>query len=45
VEELNELDVEGIKLKVLKVEDILLDRLVMAQEWSDAQAKVPGRKC
>ena len=40
VEELNELDVEGIKLKVLKVEDILLDRLVMAQEWSDAQAKV-----
>jgi len=40
VGELNEIDIEGIKLKILKVEDILLDRLVMAQEWADLQAQV-----
>ena len=40
VGELNEIDIEGIKLKILKVEDILLDRLVMAQEWVDLQAQV-----
>ena len=40
VEELNQIDVGGITLKILKVEDILLDRLVMAREWSDLQAKV-----
>jgi predicted nucleotidyltransferase len=40
VEELNEIDIEGIKLKILKVEDILLDRIVMAQEWADLQAQV-----
>jgi predicted nucleotidyltransferase len=39
VDKLNEIDVEGIKLKILKVEDILLDRLVMAQEWTDLQAQ------
>ena len=31
---------EGIKLKILKVEDILLDRMVMAREWDDPQAHV-----
>jgi predicted nucleotidyltransferase len=40
VGELNEIEIEGIKLKILKVEDILLDRIVMAQEWADLQAKV-----
>jgi signal recognition particle subunit SEC65 len=40
VGELNEIEIEGIKLKILKVEDILLDRMVMAQEWADLQAQV-----
>ncbi len=40
VEELNEIEIEGTKLKILKVEDILLDRMVMAQEWDDLQAQV-----
>jgi len=40
VEELNEIEIEGTKLKILKVEDILLDRMVMAQEWDDLQAHV-----
>ena len=38
--EVNEIEVERIRLKVLKVEDILLDRFVMALEWKDAQAEV-----
>ena len=38
--ELNEIEIEGTKLKILKVEDILLDRMVMAQEWDDPQAHV-----
>ena len=38
--ELNEIEIEGTKLKILKVEDILLDRMVMAQEWDDLQAHV-----
>jgi predicted nucleotidyltransferase len=40
VGELNEIDIEGTKLKILKVGDILLDRMVMAQEWADLQAEV-----
>jgi predicted nucleotidyltransferase len=40
VAELNEIEIEGVKLKILKVEDILLDRAVMAQEWDDLQAQV-----
>ncbi len=40
VGELNEIEIEGTKLKILKVEDILLDRMVMAQEWDDLQAQV-----
>ena len=40
VGELNEIEIEGTKLKILKVEDILLDRMVMAQEWDDRQAHV-----
>ena len=40
VGELNEIEIEGTKLKILKVEDILLDRMVMAQEWNDLQAQV-----
>ena len=40
VGELNEIEIEGTKLKILKVEDILLDRMVMAQEWDDLQAHV-----
>jgi hypothetical protein len=36
----NEIEVEKIKLKILKVEDILLDRLIMAQEWKDLQAQI-----
>ena len=40
VEELNEIEIEGTKLKILKVEDILLDRMVMAREWDDLQAHV-----
>lgn len=40
VEELNEIEIEGTKLKILKVEDILLDRMVMAQEWDDLHAHV-----
>jgi len=40
VGELNEIDIKGTKLKILKVEDILLDRMVMAQEWADLQAQV-----
>jgi predicted nucleotidyltransferase len=39
VQEVNEIDVEKVKLKILKVEDILLDRLIMAQEWKDLQAQ------
>jgi predicted nucleotidyltransferase len=40
VQELNEIEIEEVKLKILKVEDILLDRLIMAQEWKDLQAQV-----
>ena len=40
IQEVNEIEVEKIKLKILKVEDILLDRLIMAQEWKDLQAQV-----
>jgi predicted nucleotidyltransferase len=40
IQEVNEIEVEKIKLKILKVEDILLDRLIMAQEWKDVQAQV-----
>jgi len=39
VQEVNEIDIEKIKLKILKVEDILLDRLILAQEWKDLQAQ------
>jgi predicted nucleotidyltransferase len=39
VQEVNEIEIERIKLKILKVEDILLDRLIMAQEWKDLQAQ------
>jgi len=39
VQEVNEIEIESIKLKILKVEDILLDRLIMAQEWKDLQAQ------
>jgi predicted nucleotidyltransferase len=40
IQEVNEIKVEKIKLKILKVEDILLDRLIMAQEWKDLQAQI-----
>jgi len=40
IQEVNEIEVEKIKLKILKVEDILLDRMIMAQEWKDLQAKI-----
>jgi len=40
IQEVNEIEVEKIKLKILKVEDILLDRLNMAQEWKDLQAQI-----
>ena len=40
VQEVNEIEIEKIKLKILRIEDILLDRLVAAQEWKDPQAKV-----
>lgn len=39
VQEVNEIEIGEVKLKILKVEDILLDRLIMAQEWKDFQAK------
>ena len=39
VQELNEIEIEKIKLKILKVEDILLDRMIAAQEWKDLQAE------
>jgi hypothetical protein len=39
VQELNEIEIEKIKLKILKVEDILLDRMIAAQEWKDLQAQ------
>ena len=39
VHEVNEIEIGKIKLKILRVEDILLDRLVMAQEWKDLQAQ------
>jgi predicted nucleotidyltransferase len=40
VQEVNEIEIKKVKLKILKVEDILLDRLIMAQEWKDLQAQV-----
>jgi len=40
VQEVNEIEIEKVKLKILTVEDILLDRLIMAQEWKDLQAQV-----
>jgi len=40
IQEVNEIEVEKIKLKILKVEDILLDRLIMAQEWKDLQTQI-----
>ncbi len=39
VQEVNEIEIGEVKLKILKVEDILLDRLIMAQEWKDLQAQ------
>jgi predicted nucleotidyltransferase len=39
VQEVNEIEIGKIRLKILKVEDILLERLVMAQEWKDFQAQ------
>lgn len=39
VQEVNEIEIERIRLKILKVEDILLDRLIMAHEWKDLQAQ------
>ncbi len=39
VQEVNEIEIEEIKLKILRVEDILLDRLIMTQEWKDLQAQ------
>jgi predicted nucleotidyltransferase len=39
VQEVNEIEIGKIKLKILRVEDILLDRLIMAQEWKDLQAQ------
>lgn len=39
VQEVNEIEIGEVKLKILKVEDILLDRLIMAQEWKDFQAQ------
>lgn len=40
IQEVNEIEIEKIKLKILKVEDILLDRLIMAQEWKELQAQI-----
>ena len=40
VGDVSEIEIEGTKLKILKVEDILLDRMVMAREWDDLQAQV-----
>lgn len=40
IEEVNEIEIGKTKLKILKIEDILLDRLIMAQEWKDIQAQV-----
>ena len=40
VGDVSEIEIEGTKLKILKVEDILLDRMVMAQKWDDLQAQV-----
>jgi predicted nucleotidyltransferase len=40
IQQVNEIEVEKIKLKILKVEDILLDRMIMAQEWKDLQAQI-----
>jgi predicted nucleotidyltransferase len=40
IQEVNEIEIEKIKLKILKVEDILLDRLIMGQEWKDLQAQI-----
>jgi len=40
IQEVNEIEVEKIKIKILRIEDILLDRLVAAQEWKDLQAQV-----
>lgn len=40
IQEVNEIEAGKIKLKILKVEDILLDRLIMAQEWKDLQAQI-----
>jgi len=40
IQEVNEIEVDKIKLKILKVEDILLDRLIMAQGWKDLQAQI-----
>ena len=40
IQEANEIIVNGMRLKILKVEDILLDRLIMAQEWKDPEAEV-----
>ena len=39
-QEVNEIKIEKVKLKILKVEDILLDRMIMAREWKDFQAQV-----
>ncbi len=40
IQEVNEVEIEKTKLKILRVEDILLDRLIMAQEWKDLQAQM-----
>ena len=40
VQKINEIEIGKVKLGIMRVEDILLDRIVMAQEWKDRQAEV-----
>jgi hypothetical protein len=40
VQEINEIEIGKAKLGIMRVEDILLDRIVMAHEWKDRQAEV-----
>jgi predicted nucleotidyltransferase len=39
IQSVNEINIGKIKLKILKLEDILIDRLIMAHEWKDLQAQ------
>jgi hypothetical protein len=39
VQGVNEINIGKIKLKILKVEDILIDRFIMVHEWKDLQAQ------